>query len=175
MPQHFHAEQWLPYPVELVFAFFANPENLPRLMPAWQKVRIEEAMFQAPPPRPEGTPRFPGAVAGSGSRILISARIAPWLPPRAGWDARIEDFRWNEGFCDVQYTGPFKSWRHCHTVTARDNDKGMPGTLVTDEVTYEPPFGELGVLAAKPALHYAWRIRHERTAALLARATTNAR
>ena len=42
MRHPFAAEQWLPYPVELVFAFFANPQNLPRLMPAWQKARIEE-------------------------------------------------------------------------------------------------------------------------------------
>ena len=37
MHHTFTSEQWLPYPVEPVFAFFANPENLPRLMPKWQK------------------------------------------------------------------------------------------------------------------------------------------
>ncbi len=40
MRHTFQTEQWLPFPVELVFAFFAYPENLPRLMPAWQKARI---------------------------------------------------------------------------------------------------------------------------------------
>ena len=33
--------QWLPYPLPRVFAFFANPANLPRLMPAWQGARID--------------------------------------------------------------------------------------------------------------------------------------
>jgi hypothetical protein len=33
MTQHLETQQWVPYPVELVFAFFANPANLPHLMP----------------------------------------------------------------------------------------------------------------------------------------------
>ena len=57
MRHHFNAEQWLPYPVELVFAFFSNPENLPRQMPTWQKARIEEATFAPPPPHPPGPTR----------------------------------------------------------------------------------------------------------------------
>ena len=29
MSQQFQTRQWLPFPVELVFAFFANPVNVP--------------------------------------------------------------------------------------------------------------------------------------------------
>ncbi|MDE1160949.1 MAG: SRPBCC family protein [Acidobacteriaceae bacterium] len=178
MPHRFHAEQWLPYPSELVFAFFANPENLPRLMPPWQQVRIEEGSFAPPPPRPLDSPRFPGIVAGNGSRILISARALPRIPARGGWEALIEDFRWNEGFCDIQLRGPFKSWRHCHSVKPEPGPDGRPGTRVTDDITYELPLGPLGALAnlliARRALAYAFRIRQERTLPLLARAAQSA-
>src|SRR3954451_16784048 len=37
----FTSEQWVPFPLARVFAFFADPLNLPRLMPAWQDARID--------------------------------------------------------------------------------------------------------------------------------------
>ncbi len=42
MRHRFRTTQWLPYPVELVFAFFANPANLPKTPPDWQQARIDE-------------------------------------------------------------------------------------------------------------------------------------
>jgi ligand-binding SRPBCC domain-containing protein len=162
----FTTEQWLPHPLELVFAFFANPENLPRLMPAWQKARIEEAVFAPPPPRPAGAPRYPGIAAGNGTRLTISARPFPFAPFRAPWEALIEDFRWNQGFCDIQGHGPFRSWRHCHSVRPETRD-GQPGTVVRDEVIYDL-FPGLNPFA-RPGLAYVFRYRQQRTARLLAR------
>ena len=178
MRQHFHAQQWLPYARELVFAFFANPENLPRLMPKWQKARIEEAMFAPPPPRPDGTPRFPGMAAGSGTRLTISGRPFPLSPLRVPWEALIEDFRWNEGFCDVQVRGPFAYWRHCHSVVEKAAEDGRPGVIVSDDVTYEPPFGRAGELANKLVIERGmrsmFRYRQKRTEELLAMMTGRA-
>jgi len=34
-------EVWVPFPLERVFRFFANPENLPRIMPPASGTRIE--------------------------------------------------------------------------------------------------------------------------------------
>ncbi len=34
MTYHAQFEQWAAVPIELVFLFFANPGNLPRIMPA---------------------------------------------------------------------------------------------------------------------------------------------
>ena len=160
MPHHFETSQWLPYPPELVFAFFANPENLPRLMPKWQNARIEEAVFAPPPPRPLNSPRYPGIAAGDGTRLTLSLRPFPFAPFRIPWEAQIEDFRWNHGFCDIQLRGPFTSWRHCHTVTAKDS-----GTTLHDTVTYDLP------IAIRPILAYIFRHRHQRTIELLALAT----
>jgi ligand-binding SRPBCC domain-containing protein len=172
----FKTEQWLPYPPELVFAFFANPENLPRLMPRWQQARIEEAVFAPPPPRPEGAPRYPGMAAGGGTRLTISVKPFPYAPFRVPWEARIEDFRWNEGFCDVQERGPFLYWRHCHRVAAANSvATGDAGTLLRDEVSYELPLGGLSGMAnrlvVERMLGYTFRYRQTRTALLLAMAT----
>ncbi|HEY4355503.1 MAG TPA: SRPBCC family protein [Acidobacteriaceae bacterium] len=177
MRQHFHAEQWLPYPRELVFAFFANPENLPRLMRRWQKARIEEAMFTPPPPRPRDSPRYPGIAAGDGTRLTISIRPFPLSIMRMPWEAVIEDFRWNAGFCDLQVRGPFAYWRHCHSVQDANSPKtGLPGTLVSDDVEYElPEFAGLSDLADKlfvqPTLGRTFAYRQKRTEELLARMT----
>lgn len=170
MRHTFQAEQWLPFPIEVVFAFFANPENLPRLMPPWQKARIEEAAFAPPPPRPDGLPRFPGVVAGAGTRMTLSFRPFPYAPLRVPWEAEITEFAWNDHFCDVQHRGPFAYWRHCHRLTREIRAEG-PGTLLRDEVEFALPLGPLGDVASKlvaPAqFRYLFGFRQQRTAALL--------
>ena len=148
MRLHYQTEQRLPYPVEQVFAFFANPANLPGLMPAWQDARIEHATFIQPPPPPQHFPGSDRITAGTGTRLTLTVRPIPFSPIRLAWDALIEDFRWLEGFCDVQLSGPFKYWRHCHTVEPHRN-----GTLLHDAVEYELPLGCLGLLADKLFVH----------------------
>ncbi|MHB1022358.1 MAG: SRPBCC family protein [Acidobacteriaceae bacterium] len=151
MRHTFCSEQWVPYPVELVFAFFANPENLPCLMPRWQKARIEEAQFTPPPPRPQPQDSalwLRSFAAGAGSRMTISFRPFPYSPMRLPWEARITDFVWNDHFCDTQPRGPFAYWNHCHRVLSETRD-GIPGTLVVDDLEYELPFGGLGEFAHK--------------------------
>lgn len=171
MRSHFHAEQWLPHPPQQVFAFFSEPANLPRLLPAWQRARIEEAHLIAPPAPPHQPART--AAAGDGSSIVLSFRPFPFSPVRMQWDARISHFRWNEQFCDTQFRGPFLYWHHCHRIfPAADPATNAPGTLLRDEVEYELPFGPLGALAHPLiALQLAslFRNRHRRTAELLAR------
>ena len=164
----FSAEQMLPCRVEDAFGFFANPANLPHLMPAWQRARIEEAILAAPP-RMDGK-RLPGAVAGDGSRITISFRPLPYLPIRFRWEALIQDFSWDQGFCDLQLHGLFMFWRHCHTLTSAN---GGSACVLRDEISYELPFGPLSstadLLAVRRLLHSMFRYRHKRTLELLSR------
>jgi ligand-binding SRPBCC domain-containing protein len=171
MRQYFHAEQWLPYPIETAFAFFADPANLPRLMPAWQKARIERASYVPPPAPPQPFPGSDRIQAGTGTRLTITVRLLPFVPLRAPWDAVIEDFRWLEGFCDVQERGPFAYWHHCHTLRTELRD-GVAGTLLRDAVEYEPPLGALGSLAnaifIRRQLAATFRFRQRRTLELLA-------
>jgi ligand-binding SRPBCC domain-containing protein len=142
MRHNFQTEQWLPYPRERVFAFFADPANLPPLMPCWQHARVEEAEY-VPPPVLSTTTSF---AAGEGSRITISFRPIPFFPLRLKWEAHIAEFRWNDFFCDEQRRGPFKYFRHCHR-TREETREGIAGTVVTDAVEYELPLGLLGELA----------------------------
>jgi ligand-binding SRPBCC domain-containing protein len=166
MPLHFHTEQWLPHPVETVFAFFADPANLPRLMPAWQRARIDHATYIPPPPPPAPFPGSTNITAGAGTLLHLTLRPIPFSPIRIPWDALIEDFRWLHGFCDIQLRGPFRYWRHCHTVQPARN-----GTLLRDTVDYELPLGPLSALADKLFVHQqlaaTFRFRQGRTLELL--------
>lgn len=172
MRHTFESMQWLPYPRERVFAFFANPDNLPKLMPGWQKTRIKSATLVTPPPCPHQSAQLgPGTAAGSGTTMTLTFRPFPLAPFRIKWDAEITEFVWNDHFCDVQHHGPFAFWRHCHQVSIKNRD-GVDGTLVRDRVVYEMRLGLLGALvhrfggAAK--LRRIFRYRHRRTAELLA-------
>jgi len=166
----FQAEQWLPYPAEMVFAFFANPENLPRLMPAWQDARIEEAHFCPPPEHPGGF-RYPAIAAGDGTRLTLSFRPFPGSPVRVSWEAGIAHFVWNEQFCDTQVRGPFHFWHHCHRVSPANGEGGAPGTWLRDEVEFELPLDPLSRLAlplVKRQMAAMFRFRQKRTTELLA-------
>ena len=171
MRLRFETEQWLPLPLPVVFAFFANPANLPPLMPKWQKARIDAVALRPAPLAPTGTP--PGLAAGNGTEITLTARAFPLLPFRSSWLARIEDFRWNEGFCDLQVKGPFRYWRHCHSVRElKEPGSGFRvGTLVRDQVEYELPLagnnGFVGKILASPVLRSIFMYRQKQAQSLL--------
>lgn len=126
----FITDQWVPFPLERVFALFADPHNLPRLMPAWRDARIDSLELHSP-----GDAGSLGA-AGRGSRILLSFRPMPLSPIRLRWLAQIDEYVANHHFCDLQVTGPFAYWRHCHLVSAEAHGD-TAGTRVTDVVDYQ--------------------------------------
>ena len=143
MGSHLEFEQWVPFPLERVFAFFSNPENLPRIMPAASATKLV-ALNRTPAPPPQ--PGMSGEkAAGVGSTIVTSFRVFPLLPIRAPWVARITEFEWNDHFADVQDKGPFKSWHHRHELASETRD-GLKGTLVRDVIDYEVGFGFLGAM-----------------------------
>jgi ligand-binding SRPBCC domain-containing protein len=150
MTQRFETSQWVPYPVELVFAFFSNPANLPHLMPLELKTRIEDARLTPPPAKPlspDPARRFTSVSAGIGSEIIITFQPLRWVPKRIGWTARITEFVWNSHFTDEQITGPFASFHHRHGIEPQTQD-GIEGTLVSDKIDFALPFGPLGTLAS---------------------------
>lgn len=144
MPHHVEFEQWVPFPIEHVFAFFSNPESLPRIMPAPSNTKLI-ALNRTPAPLPP--PGLSGdQTAGVGSTIVTSFRVFPFLPIPAQWIARITEFEWNHFFTDEQDKGPFKGWHHRHefrTETRQD----IAGTLVRDVIDYEVGFGFVGAIA----------------------------
>jgi ligand-binding SRPBCC domain-containing protein len=141
---HLEFEQWIPFPIEHVFAFFSNPENLPRIMPDSSGTELIALNRKPAPPLPPGIPG--DKAAGVGSTIVMSFRVFPFLPARARWVARITEFEWNHYFADVQDKGPFKSWHHRHEFRAEARE-GIARTLVRDAIDYEVGFGFVGAIA----------------------------
>jgi ligand-binding SRPBCC domain-containing protein len=140
-------EQLVSAPIERVFLFFTNPDNLPRIMPPQTGTGIVRLKL-VPPPGAVPNPATTTTLAGAGSEIVTSFRIFPLLPFRAQWVALITEFEWNHHFADVQKKGPFKYFRHRHEFSAMVRD-GVNGTVVRDVIEYEIGFGILGSLAQK--------------------------
>jgi ligand-binding SRPBCC domain-containing protein len=156
-------EQWVPFPVDRVFAFFADPQNLPRLMPAWQDARIDSLELHSP------SGHGISHVAGRGSRILLSFRPAPLLPIRLRWLALIDDYVIDHHFCDLQVTGPFRYWRHCHLVNAEMHGE-IAGTRITDVVDYAwpgPVSSAIDLLGGRLQIRQLFRSRQRKFLRLL--------
>jgi ligand-binding SRPBCC domain-containing protein len=136
---HLEFEQWVPFPLDQVFAFFSNPENLPRIMPAGMATRLETLNRISPPNV------VSEKAAGVGSTIVTSFRVVPFLPVRAQWVSRITEFEDNSYFADVQDKGPFKNWQHRHEFRSEVRT-AVTGTLCRDIIDYDPGFGPLGAI-----------------------------
>lgn len=114
-------EQWIPRPLDEVFAFFADAKNLEKLTPSWLGFRI----------------LTPGSISiDAGTEIHYRLRLHG-LPVE--WITRIR--RWNPPSCfvDVQWKGPYRLWHHTHRFESKDG-----GTRMRDTVRYRLPFGLLG-------------------------------
>jgi ligand-binding SRPBCC domain-containing protein len=168
MKHRLEFEQWVPFPLELVFAFFSNPENLMRIMPEASATRLIALKRVPPPLRPAGLSSE--KAAGVGPIISTSFRVFPLLPLRRRSVARITEFEWNRYFADVQVHGPFQSWHHRHEfASARTN--GTEGTTIRDIIDYEVGFGFLGpfanALLIRPQMQSTFAERQGRLADLL--------
>lgn len=123
-PYVFRAEQFVPRPLDEVFAFFSKAENLQKLTPAWLHFRI---LSVAPAPVRQGT------------LIKYSLR---WRIFPIRWTTEIMEWEPPYRFVDLQLKGPYKLWHHEHRFVAEGN-----GTRIVDEVQYLLPFGVLGSIA----------------------------
>ncbi len=166
-------EQWVPAVIDQVFVFFANPNNLPRIMPPETRTELAALRLVPPPTVPMGRPVIANlnSLAGVGSEIMTSFRPLASLPFRAQWIALIIEFEWNHHFADIQKKGPFKRFKHRHEFSAETRN-GVPGTIVRDAIEYDPGFGVLGGLGQKlfiaPKLRQTFEYRQRMLEKLLA-------
>ncbi len=116
--------QFIKRPLEEVFAFFRQPENLSRITPPWLHFKIT-----TPTPIPMR--------AG----LKIDYTVRPLLVPMK-WTSLIEAYDPPHMFIDSQIRGPYKKWHHTHMFR-----EGGGGTWVEDRVVYALPFGILGRIA----------------------------
>ena len=112
-------------PLDQVFSFFSQAENLGALTPPGLEFAIQ-------------TPR-PVPIA-QGTTIDYRIKLGPF--PMT-WRTVIE--RWERGrmFVDAQHRGPYASWWHEHHFRA----DGEGHTVMEDRVLYAAPLGPLGRIA----------------------------
>ncbi len=149
MSQRFESEQWIAAPLPRVFAFFADPRNLPRIMPPSQGARLLKLNLVRPRFSAGETPPDAQRMAGVGTEIIFKFRAIPHVPLHEKWTALITDFSLNQSFRDIQKQGPFRRWTHTHSFEATVADDGREGTLIRDVVEYEVGFGVIGVFLEK--------------------------
>jgi ligand-binding SRPBCC domain-containing protein len=115
-------------PLEKVWQFFSNPENLQKITPPYMKFRIIK--------RPASMEIFDG--------MQIEYKVSPILNIPMKWVTSIKSVDWLKSFTDVQLKGPYALWEHAHTF------ESVPeGTLMHDQVKYALPLGIIGVWAHK--------------------------
>jgi ligand-binding SRPBCC domain-containing protein len=118
-------KQTIELPLEEVFTFFSDAENLEKITP-------RELNFHILTPLP----------IEIGLGTLIEYRLSLWCIP-IYWKTKIT--KWNPPyeFEDTQLSGPYKQWIHLHRFT-KLNDQV---TLMEDCVRYRLPLEPLGDLA----------------------------
>lgn len=140
----FVKESLIRAPRERVFAFHELPDALARLTPPWERTRVVSA---APDLR-------------AGSRAVVETRLFGFVPVR--WVAEHTAYDPPRMFEDVQVSGPFQRWVHRHLFEPHEN-----GSLLRDEIDFEPPLWALGKLAAplliEPRLRRLFDYRHRVT------------
>ena len=121
--KHWHL--FLPQPIDVVFDFFSNAENLQAITPPWLNFRI---VTPTPIDIRQGT--------------IINYKLkVRGLPVR--WQTLISDWAPPYRFTDQALRSPYALWIHEHTFEAHDG-----GTLCRDQVTYDIPGGPL-----RPLIH----------------------
>lgn len=129
---------------ERVFAFHELPDAFERLMPPWEDATIVQK----------------ADISVIGSQAIFDTKILGLINVR--WVAEHTAYDPPQMFEDIQISGPFKSWRHRHSITPHAD-----GAVLRDEVEYEPPMWFLGAIAAPfavvPKLEKMFDFRHEVT------------
>lgn len=108
-------------PPVAVFRFHEAPGALQRLIPPWEKMEVIEASESIRP----------------GTRTVLRVHVGPF-PMRL--IAEHVEYDPPHLFADRQASGPFAKWYHRHHFL----DDGAGGTILRDEIDFEPPFGILG-------------------------------
>ncbi len=133
-------------PVDVVYAFFDDPANLPRLMPP--PVRIRLVRIDPTPPR-------------AGSLFEFEYGLGRF---RRSWLIRLVERVENEGFVDDTISGPMRRFHHSHRFTPARRG----GTWIEDRIDYhvgpDGPLGSALDLAAGivMSLAFIWRQARQR-------------
>jgi|TARA_B110000483_G_C18204244_1_gene546812 ligand-binding SRPBCC domain-containing protein len=121
----FKRTQTINRPITEIWDFISSPNNLKTITPDYMGFDITS---ESPEKMYEG--------------LIISYKVSPMLGIKTTWVTEITHIKEHEYFVDEQRVGPYKIWHHQHHLEKTEN-----GTLMTDIVSYQPPFGFLGDIA----------------------------
>ncbi len=120
--------QKIPASISEIWDFISSPANLKEITPAQMGFVVTGNT---------GTGKmYPG--------MIITYKVSPFLGIKLDWMTEITQVKEHEYFVDEQRIGPYALWHHQHKIEPIEG-----GVLMTDIVTYQPPFGVLGAIANK--------------------------
>ncbi len=112
--------------IESIWKFMSSPRNLDEITPKWMNFEITS--------KNTNQNMYPG--------MIITYNVTPFLNLKMVWITEITHIEDHILFIDEQRIGPYKMWHHEHRFEQVDD-----GILMTDTITYVPPFGLFGMLA----------------------------
>lgn len=74
--------------------------------------------------------------------MIITYKVSPLFGMKVNWVTEITHIKEYEYFVDEQRIGPYSMWHHEHKIEPVEG-----GVLLTDIVSYKPPFGFVGAIA----------------------------
>lgn len=122
----FKRQQVLTKSKDELWDFISNPKNLKKITPAYMgfditSVDVPDKIYKG---------------------MIISYKLSPVFGMKTNWVTEITQVTPGSYFVDEQRVGPYKMWHHQHFLEPKDG-----GTLMTDIISYQVPFGFLGSLA----------------------------
>ncbi|MBL6658446.1 MAG: SRPBCC family protein [Flavobacteriales bacterium] len=119
-------KQFLKTDLDTIWDFASSPKNLKEITPDYMLFEITSEDLSEK--------MYPG--------MIISYKVSPLLNIKMNWVTEITQVKDKHFFVDEQRMGPYSMWHHQHFFEEQDG-----GVMMTDIVTYIPPFGILGVIA----------------------------
>lgn len=121
-----HTTQKIPASIDEVWDFISSPANLKKITPKYMGFDIISQQLDEK--------MFPG--------MIVSYKVSPVFGIKMIWVTEITHVKEKEYFVDEQRVGPYSIWHHQHRIAPIEG-----GVLMTDTVSYKPPFGVLGNIA----------------------------
>ncbi len=123
-----YKEQKIPADINHIWDFISSPGNLQKITPDYMGFQITSRLLSGK--------MYPG--------MMISYKVSPIGGIKMTWVTEITHVKENDYFVDEQRIGPYKLWHHEHKLQVIEG-----GVLMTDIVSYKPPFGIFGMIANK--------------------------
>ena len=145
-----------PVSQQQLYNYHATPGAFQRLSPPWEKMRLVN--WKGGIATQHRSKELQMGDISTGTEVQIEMTVGPLKVPLV---AKHIEHQEPGGFTDVQLRGPFKKWRHVHQF---QSSVDSASSILTDDITYEAPFGFLTNGIVKNKINALFAFRHRRTA-----------